>query len=245
MFFINIFKEKLIFLLKENRKKEAIDYIDSYNETKKNTLNLFNKDYKFYNGLFFARNKEEENLAQDSYGIEINHEESFGIALDLEDGKSIKPLIKAMLLKINHLERENKRLDDRNDYIEKSYYEKFEKNKKELMDYKDMFEKEKEIKLDKHTFSKIKNPKNKFKLMLSYSKKERDIVIKYPSRYDGHLAHGAFYGKQYNRIKEFYDESFIEELIKRGYNIETLKFSIEIDEKKIKENYSHLLEDQE
>lgn len=245
MLFISVFKEKLIGLLKENRKKEALEFVDSYRETKKQTLELFNKSYKFFNAELFARNSNEEKLIQNEYEIKIDPESEFGIDINLEQGKSIKPLLKAMLLKINTLEKENRHLSNSNDYIEKSYFEKDKKNKEELKAYKDMFEKEKEYKLDGHTFSKIKNPKNKFKLIMEYSKKERDIVVHYPSRYDGHLAYDALYSKQYNRIKDIYSKSFIEELVDRGYNIETLKFSIEIDKKHLKEKFSHLLGNQE
>lgn len=75
------------------------------------------------------------------------------------------------------------------------------------------------------------------KLEIKWSKKEKDLMIHYPRRCDGVLiAHhicekvcvfdfiGYAEGKKYP-YEEFH---FIDELKRRGYDISTLKFSIEL-----------------
>ncbi|MEJ2043675.1 MAG: hypothetical protein P8X74_03740 [Reinekea sp.] len=44
---------------------------------------------------------------------------------------------------------------------------------------------------------------------------------------DGRLLHYMFAGKRYSPIDKTWDDSFIEELEKRGYDLTTLKFSIQ------------------
>lgn len=51
--------------------------------------------------------------------------------------------------------------------------------------------------------------------MCDWSKKENDLVIAFPKRSDGNFLHSSFF-----------DSGFIKELIARGYDIKTLKFSI-------------------
>lgn len=57
------------------------------------------------------------------------------------------------------------------------------------------------------------------KLTYKWSKKEKDFLIHYPRKCDGHLVHGFFSG--YMNGKEF-----MEELEKRGYDLKTLKFEV-------------------
>lgn len=79
--------------------------------------------------------------------------------------------------------------------------------------------------------------RNENKLTLIYDKRERDFVVKYPRKYDGglvisHLISDILLYKfpdnetqyPYNWTKE----NFIKELENRGYDITTLKFSIEL-----------------
>jgi len=70
------------------------------------------------------------------------------------------------------------------------------------------------------------------KLSARWSKRERDLLISYPSKPDGHLLYNMLTmkrcrldGTQPNGIT--YDKAFTEELEERGYDITTLKFSIE------------------
>lgn len=78
---------------------------------------------------------------------------------------------------------------------------------------------------------------NENKLSVIYDKRERDFVVKYPRKCDGALAISHLVGDvlrykfpdeetkyPYNFIKE----NFIKELENRGYDITTLKFSIEL-----------------
>lgn len=70
----------------------------------------------------------------------------------------------------------------------------------------------------------------KDKLILKWSKKERDLVCHYPSSADGSLTFGAFTSKRHHPLPfphGVWDGSFVEELKKRGYDITTLKFSVE------------------
>jgi hypothetical protein len=65
-------------------------------------------------------------------------------------------------------------------------------------------------------------------LSAKWSKKEGDIMIHYPSSPDGHLLHNVLAAKHYHPLAKVWDNlSFREELIARGYDITTLKFSIE------------------
>ena len=61
--------------------------------------------------------------------------------------------------------------------------------------------------------------KTKDKFRVNWSKRERDLMIHYPlgsqTKCDGHWISGVF------------DKEFTDELEKRGYDVTTLKFSIE------------------
>ena len=70
------------------------------------------------------------------------------------------------------------------------------------------------------------------KLTVKWSKKEKDLIIHYPSRPDGALAHSAFCSEQHHPFDDTWSKSFVEELKSRGYDITTLKFSIQ----KLKDN---------
>jgi hypothetical protein len=74
---------------------------------------------------------------------------------------------------------------------------------------------------------------NRNKLSVIYDKRQKDFVVKYPRNCDGHLAMGHLVGDilRYSPLKKPYPfevENFVKELEARGYDIETLKFSIEL-----------------
>ena len=79
---------------------------------------------------------------------------------------------------------------------------------------------------------------NKLKLSLIYDKRQKDFVVKYPFRCDGNLVMNHIVGdilkwRIPNREKQEYPfnfdtNNFTKELDKRGYDITTLKFSIEL-----------------
>lgn len=61
-----------------------------------------------------------------------------------------------------------------------------------------------------------------------------DIVISRGEgipRADAHLLHGAITQRQYSPFSKSWDKSFLEELTARGYDIKTLRISIEKIEK--------------
>lgn len=77
----------------------------------------------------------------------------------------------------------------------------------------------------------------KRKLTVRWSKRENDFLIDFPSGPDGHLAHSAFFCKTcHPDFKELFgvswDPSFADELKARGYDMKTLRFSIDLDEDK-------------
>ncbi|MCB1757520.1 MAG: hypothetical protein KDJ38_18505 [Gammaproteobacteria bacterium] len=47
------------------------------------------------------------------------------------------------------------------------------------------------------------------------------------SRCDGSMLHSFLDGKRYNPIRKIYENSFLDELQERGYDITTLKISVE------------------
>lgn len=61
------------------------------------------------------------------------------------------------------------------------------------------------------------------KLVVFWSKREQDFLIRYPRSCDGHLAYAAFCSET-NRT---FGRSFVEELKSRGYDLTTLRFSVE------------------
>lgn len=77
----------------------------------------------------------------------------------------------------------------------------------------------------------------KDKLTLSYNKAQKDFVVSYPSRCDGALIMNHLVGDILTYIipsdetrypYNFEKENLKDELEKRGYDITTLKFSIEL-----------------
>jgi hypothetical protein len=77
------------------------------------------------------------------------------------------------------------------------------------------------------------------KLSVIYDNRQKDFVVKYPRRCDGGLATNHLVGDQLNYRFPFTDSefsypnnyeltNFIKELESRGYDIKTLKFSIEL-----------------
>ena len=79
---------------------------------------------------------------------------------------------------------------------------------------------------------------NENKLSLIYDKRQKDFVVKYPRRCDGALIINKLVGDvlvwdlQKTIAKErinYRVENLKEELESRGYNLSTLKFSIELN----------------
>jgi hypothetical protein len=68
----------------------------------------------------------------------------------------------------------------------------------------------------------------KKKLTARWSKRERDYLYSYPDSPDGHLLYGFFAG--YTQGPEF-----LKELEARGYDMTTLRFSIELKPKPLTE----------
>lgn len=81
---------------------------------------------------------------------------------------------------------------------------------------------------------------NENKLSIIWDKRQKDFVVKYPRRCDGNLALNTLISerliwdidKWMNRNKvdapQFKSESFKDELESRGYDLSTLRFSIEL-----------------
>jgi hypothetical protein len=67
---------------------------------------------------------------------------------------------------------------------------------------------------------------SKTHLFCQWSKKEKDILFSYPRRCDGHLLYGALSCARHNPITNEWDNSFMDELEARGYDITTLRFSV-------------------
>lgn len=85
------------------------------------------------------------------------------------------------------------------------------------------------------------------KLTLKWSKRENDFIVHYPRRADGNLTLNSIVGDQliYNVTKRiegnpfpFDSYNFKDELEKRGYDLKTLKFSIEIPDEKLEEFFA-------
>jgi hypothetical protein len=74
------------------------------------------------------------------------------------------------------------------------------------------------------------------KLTMRWSKRERDFVINYPSGPDGHLVHRYLccdwdrtspYWSDGGMVPARVDPAFVKELEARGYDLTTLKFSVQ------------------
>lgn len=97
------------------------------------------------------------------------------------------------------------------------------------------------------------------KLRMHWSKKEKDFVISYPSKYDGHFLHNLIgskvftLGENNNRKNYRYYSSipnsslallqldYLKELEDRGYDTKTLKFEITIKKSELFKKFPHLL----
>jgi hypothetical protein len=70
------------------------------------------------------------------------------------------------------------------------------------------------------------------KLVVFWSKREDDFLIRYPRSPDGHLAYGHFCAERqrydYTTRGPVFDPSFVQELEHRGYDVKTLRFSVEL-----------------
>lgn len=75
------------------------------------------------------------------------------------------------------------------------------------------------------------------KLEMKWSKREKDLLIKYPKKCDGSLIHSMVSSPRHHPLPlphGEWDKSILDELKERGYDITTLKFSI----KKLDKNTS-------
>ena len=80
--------------------------------------------------------------------------------------------------------------------------------------------------------------RNPNKILLSYDKRQKDFVVGYPRKCDGNLILNTILGDvlHYNYFKteeeprDYRIFNLKEELDKRGYDLTTLKFSIELKE---------------
>jgi hypothetical protein len=73
----------------------------------------------------------------------------------------------------------------------------------------------------------------KRQLRAYWSKRENDLVFYHPTqKADGHLLYGVLACERqrhdWHTGKPVYDPSFVEELEKRGFDIKTLRFSVEL-----------------
>lgn len=72
---------------------------------------------------------------------------------------------------------------------------------------------------------------NNRRLRVVWSKREKDLVFHYPRKVDGHLAHVILNSprqKEDNEGQIVFAPSFVQELQSRGYDISTLKFSVDL-----------------
>ena len=71
---------------------------------------------------------------------------------------------------------------------------------------------------------------NNQQLVVFWSKREQDFLIRYPSSPDGHLACSIFTSERqrydYEQREVVFDKSFVAELESRGYDTTTLRFSV-------------------
>lgn len=63
-------------------------------------------------------------------------------------------------------------------------------------------------------------------LSMRWSKHEKDLLINYPSKPDGHLLHVRLNSPRFDGDRQPMLPSFVEELKAHGYDITTLRFSI-------------------
>lgn len=63
-------------------------------------------------------------------------------------------------------------------------------------------------------------------LSMRWSKREKDLLINYPSKPDGHLLHCRLNSPRFDGDYQPMLPSFVEELQARGYDITTLRFSV-------------------
>jgi hypothetical protein len=70
---------------------------------------------------------------------------------------------------------------------------------------------------------------NKNKLRAKWSKKEKDILYRFPRCCDGAYLNGIFTRKiDFGTLPDQPPTSFLDELERRGYDIKTLKFEISL-----------------
>lgn len=79
--------------------------------------------------------------------------------------------------------------------------------------------------------------RNPNKLTARWSKRENDVLYWYPSKPDGHLLHAVLSAPRqrydYTTERMEYEPSLLEELKARGYDITTLRFTIERKPKRV------------
>jgi hypothetical protein len=61
------------------------------------------------------------------------------------------------------------------------------------------------------------------RLLGRWSKRENDFLFSYPSKPDGHYLYGVF-----SFIKDANGRTLVEELERRGYDVKTLRFQVDL-----------------
>lgn len=236
--------QKVINLIKEGRGQEAIALLESEDKLLDFSITSLveEKGITFAGLSVLARNKEEEAACQ-SISVSLDHEEPFGLKVSQEE---LRPLVRYLFSRLIELERvvsyqkndevsRTMAIADKYE-IEKAAKEKIEKEIESLK------QAQSRSVLDSES-SKIKNPKKKHKLVMEWSNKENDFIIHYPARADGSFLHSALAAPTFCNISKNYEDSVVKQLQKRGYNVKTLKFSVEIDADKLKKEFPHLLDE--
>lgn len=63
------------------------------------------------------------------------------------------------------------------------------------------------------------------KLTMKWSKRERDMMINFPTKPDGHLLHTVLNGQRFD-AEGRPEPSLVDELAERGYDLTTLRFTV-------------------
>lgn len=233
--------KKLLSLLEEGRVDEAKEILKKEDDILNfNILDVVaEKGMAFSGGKLLARDKKEEEQADDQIFVKVDQDSPFGLSIDAK--KSLVPLVKYLLMELLS-ERQNNAL---NNTIEmrrvSSLAEEVSKLEKEVEEKTKEIEQLKKLDMNlKLDGEKIKRPKKKEKLIFEWNKKENDFMVHFPSRPDGSLVYSQFSTPRYCQVSKQYKQSFIKELEKRGYNLKTLKFSVEIDAKELDKKFDHL-----
>lgn len=79
--------------------------------------------------------------------------------------------------------------------------------------------------------SKPKRKTLKNTLFMNWSKKENDLLIRYPNKRDGAFLYVSLKCRRFTEEKDKYDNSILDELTSRGYDITTFRMSIRRNDK--------------